>query len=511
MSEPSASQLKIHGRLLARNTVFNLLGQALPLLVAFVCLPYLIGELGTDRFGVLALAWVVLGYFVFFDLGLGRASTKFIAEALGSAGHAVIPGLLWTASATQAALGSLGGLLLAGLTPLLVERVLAIPAALNAEARISFYLLALSLPIVLISTSLRGALEAAQRFDLVNALRAPLSAANFLLPTVGALLGLRLPGVVALLVASRFVSLILHYWLCLRVFPSVRGWPRPQWPAFRTLIGFGGWVTLSSAVGPALLYLDRFTLGIVSTVAAVGYYSAPYEMVARLWILPSSLVATLFPAWSTLAAEGQRERLGNLAVRSLKYMLILLTPPTLILVACADPLLRLWLGDDFANQSTRALQILAFGILVSTGPYVAFSLLQSVGRPDLPARVHLIELPLHAVLVWWLVSSFHITGAALAWSLRFAADTILLFALCGRWSLLSSQTFLIQRIPQTVLLILVSGTMAVLLGPLAATPWLRAGLAGVVAAAAAVTSWRLLLNESDRDQILSLIRPAIAK
>jgi O-antigen/teichoic acid export membrane protein len=74
--------LEIKGGLLARNTLFNLIGQGLPLVVAVVTIPLIIQGLGIDRFGLLSLAWVVLGYFAIFDLGLGRATTKFVAEAL---------------------------------------------------------------------------------------------------------------------------------------------------------------------------------------------------------------------------------------------------------------------------------------------------------------------------------------------------------------------------------------------------------------------------------------------
>jgi O-antigen/teichoic acid export membrane protein len=38
--------------------------------------------LGVERFGLLSIAWVVLEYFVIFDCGLGRASAKYVAEAL---------------------------------------------------------------------------------------------------------------------------------------------------------------------------------------------------------------------------------------------------------------------------------------------------------------------------------------------------------------------------------------------------------------------------------------------
>lgn len=51
--------------LLIRNTVWNVLGAGLPILLALVTFPVLIRGIGTERFGfgVLAIAWVVFGYF----------------------------------------------------------------------------------------------------------------------------------------------------------------------------------------------------------------------------------------------------------------------------------------------------------------------------------------------------------------------------------------------------------------------------------------------------------------
>ena len=51
------------GKLVAKNTVINLAGQVLPLLVGIITIPMLIRGLGTERFGLLTLAWVVIGYF----------------------------------------------------------------------------------------------------------------------------------------------------------------------------------------------------------------------------------------------------------------------------------------------------------------------------------------------------------------------------------------------------------------------------------------------------------------
>ncbi|MGZ4898793.1 MAG: hypothetical protein ACXV8X_03975, partial [Candidatus Angelobacter sp.] len=71
------------GRSVAGNTLWNLLGNCFPVAVAVVCLPVLKRGLGTERLGIISLAWVVIGYFGLFDLGLSRALTKLVAERIG--------------------------------------------------------------------------------------------------------------------------------------------------------------------------------------------------------------------------------------------------------------------------------------------------------------------------------------------------------------------------------------------------------------------------------------------
>jgi len=74
-----AKVIEITGRLLTRNWGLNLAGQILPLGVAVAAMPYVIHGLGAERFGILSIAWTLLGFCGLLDLGLGRATTKFVA------------------------------------------------------------------------------------------------------------------------------------------------------------------------------------------------------------------------------------------------------------------------------------------------------------------------------------------------------------------------------------------------------------------------------------------------
>ena len=131
-------EFTISEELLAHNTILNFIGQVVPLLIGIVTIPIIIRGLGVERFGILSLAWVVIGYFSLFDLGLGRATTKFVAEMLGKRETERLPHLIWTSFRIHFLLGLIGGLLLAFLTPLLVERVFNITPALRGEARSTF-------------------------------------------------------------------------------------------------------------------------------------------------------------------------------------------------------------------------------------------------------------------------------------------------------------------------------------------------------------------------------------
>src|SRR5205823_13508741 len=145
-----------------------------------------------------------------------------------------------------------------------------------------------------VAGSFRGVLEAAQRFDLINIVRAPASAANFLLPFLGVLLRWNLPEIIAALVVSAWVTAAALYLMCRHLFPSLKRRPHFYPGEVLRLVTYGGWVTVSTIVSPILVYFDRFMVGTLISVVAVGYYAAPHEMAPRLLIIPTSLVATLF-------------------------------------------------------------------------------------------------------------------------------------------------------------------------------------------------------------------------
>jgi O-antigen/teichoic acid export membrane protein len=419
------------GRTLVRNIVWNLLGHGAPLFVALLAIPFLVKGLGTERFGVLVLAWMVVGYFTLFDLGIGRATTKYTSEYLAKGAFPELNGLIWTSLSTLFAIGILGMVIIHGLAPYVVTRVLVIPSTIQREAIDAFGLLALSLPIVVGTSAARGILEAQHRFGIVNAIAIPAGIANYLLPLAAIHVTNDLSLVVLFLVAGRTITWLLFLYFSLNSLPGLRVPRLPRFSCALQLFRFGGWVTVSSIIGPLMTYADRFMVGTVLTMSAVAYYATPYDLVTKLGIIAPGVMSVLFPVLITSITLGKGD-FWALHDRATKFILLTLAPVVVCALMFAQLFLGVWLGAEFALNSGGVFQILSVGVLFNSLAVAPFTAIHAAGRADLSAKAHLIELPLYLLTLWFLMRHFGIEGVAVAWLLRVVLDYLLMFSIARR-------------------------------------------------------------------------------
>ena len=285
---------------LASNTAWNLLGALLPLPVILLCVPPLVAALGIERFGVLGLAWMVLGYFGMFDFGLAQSTTRFVSTATARGEQRGVRGLVLGSLALHLILGLAGAAAFALLVPWFVT-VFELPPPLVEETRVALYWLAASVPVMVLSAALRGALEGLQRFDVVNLIRVPASIVNYAGPLVALGFGTGLPLVVGVIVAARCVVLVAYALAVARLVPRAAPGERVTGAQLVALASYGGWLTASNFLNPVIIAADRFIIGATVSVAAVAFYVTPYEIITKGWILSASLMGAMFPLFASLA------------------------------------------------------------------------------------------------------------------------------------------------------------------------------------------------------------------
>jgi O-antigen/teichoic acid export membrane protein len=494
----------IGGAVLVWNTALNFVGQAMPFVAGLLAIPLLVPALGVERFGVLSLVWVLLANVAIFDLGFGRATTRTVAAALGRGDAEDVPRIVWTAAAVQFVAGTAGGALCALLAPAVVTRVLNIGPDLAGEAQAAFVLVAATVPVIAVATSFAGALEAAQRFDLVNGVRLPVGVLTFLVPLLGVLLGWGLPGIVVLLLLTRIGALLAWLALSMHVFPELKRVQGPRSSVLTRLWAFGGWIAIGQIAAPCLRYVDRYIIGALLSMSAVAYYAAPFDLIERVWMLPSSLVLTLFPAFSALSGSADVSRARELFLRSVSYLVVAMSPFVLVLTVYAGPMLQLWLGEAFATHGALPLQLLALASMFLAVAPISGSVIEGFGRPHVIATLYLCSLPLNAVLTWALVQAIGLPGAALSFGIRALLETAVLFVIASRMVRLQVAKA-VREVSRPLAIVATMGAAGIMLDVLAGDQVFRAAAVCGMVAAAATASWHWVLSHDDRNSLRSAL------
>lgn len=494
--------------LLTRNSALNFASEGWLAIVLFVTIPFLVHSLGEEEFGLFSLAWVVVGYLAFLDIGVSRATTRFVSEHLGSGNQDQIAILTRTSLAANCIMGVTAACIALAISPFLVREVFKIPTALRAQAMSVFVAVAIALPVLLIQGILRAVLSSYQRFDWINLVNVTAISVQWVLATILAWNGYSVVVVVWVAVLARVAINMAYMLLLLRLLPKLLSNFSIHLGILRRLVQFGAWVTISQVISPLLVYLDRILIAAFTSLAAVTVYAVPTEVFNRLAVFPSSLVSTLFPAFSERGTVGaEKEKLIRLYQLSVKYMALILLPFLILLAFDARGILAAWMGPQFALQGALVLRILTIGAFFNYLAKLPFTALQALDRPDLTAKFHLLELPIYVLLCLLLIPMWGITGAAISWTIRVSLDASLLFWAAHRYCSLRFSWR--ERFGRVLIVGALFICGLVVVGLAIPTAFVRLASGATLMLLVYVAIWRFALSNDDRPAITRVLRMAL--
>lgn len=419
------------------NVAWNGAGLAAPLVVALLCVPPLLQGLGSERFGLLALAWALTAISGLFDLGIGRATTRSIAAQLGRGDASRASSTLAAAVQIAAWAGLAGAILLALAAAAGAQRLIRYDAALDTEVLQATLLLALVIPLQTLIATYRGASEACQQFRGISLVRMALGVANFAAPLAVAQYSSHLALLVLALLLARVAACAAYRQLARQALPVVGAATRLSAQERTELLHAGGWFSVSAVVSPVLVQADRFVIGAMLSAAAVSTYAVPFDLVTQLLIVVTAVSTVAFPSITRqLQVDSASAR-----VQFNRWLLIVAGAMAAVaaLVAWWLPaLLSAWIGSALPSEAASVGRWLCLGVWINAIGSMYFAWLHAQGRFRATALLHLVELPLYLAALVVLVKQFGVTGAAIAWVLRVGLDSAMLAWLARRWQLIES-------------------------------------------------------------------------
>jgi O-antigen/teichoic acid export membrane protein len=404
-----------------RGILSNLAGSIVPLLLAVWTVPIYLNLIGIERYGVMTIVWLLLGYFSVFDLGLARATSNLIAK-LDAAKLRERQEVFFSAVWLNTFLGVGGAVVLAVIGSPLIVHFFKMSSTLQIELLAALPWIAIAVPVVLLGGVTSGVLEAMERFATLNILQAGGNVLFLTTPLVAAMLTEpRLDILIPVAVLARALSGSAIFIAATRAL-SLKRIEGIKLAHSKTLLRYGAWISVTNVIGPLLETLDRLVIASVLGAKAVAYYSVPFTLIEKMRIVPGAVSRTLFPRLSGLNRT-DANAVASHAEKLIALLMTTLVAPVLFLI---EPVLKIWLGTDFGNEAAPIAKLILLGVWSNSLAHIPLVLLQSQGRPDVCARFHVMEFLPFILVLWVGLQYFGVVGAAFAWTARVTADCVLL-------------------------------------------------------------------------------------
>lgn len=416
-----------------KNSALNIVAQLFVMLVMFFSMPWIVKGLGNVSFAILSLVWAVVAYFTLWDLGIGRAVTKFVAEKRVLGKSEDVADIVRISVLISLAIGVLFGILIFLSRSELETLLFTVPPGYAGIVRLAIAIVAVSMPVLILQGVFRGVLMGFDRFDLSNSVQV----LNGVLQWVGTLVLVLLHFGVLWVIGFVMVTRAFTMVIVLVMSSGLVKWFRPgesfNLSLFKEILHFGGWAMVSQVVSPVLQYAERFMLSALVATGIVTFYVVPYEATSKMLVLSGGMVSALFPAMSEIhGAAGLSQEFRRLYRQSERVLVFSFLPIGAFLFMFSHEILLLWMGAAFAQEAVLPFKILSLTFVVSSVAQLPFTLLQAVGRPDLTGKVQLIELPIHLSVTFFMIKQLGLLGAAISTLIRMIMDVSLLYAFAAR-------------------------------------------------------------------------------
>jgi O-antigen/teichoic acid export membrane protein len=370
-------------------------------------------HLGDTVYGLWILIASLTGYFSVLDLGISGSLARNLAVHRS---HGDVPGMNRLLSTALAILLGVALLVfLATLGVLIVFfQIFDVPtdqvSAVEAAVLLIGINIALSFPLGIFS----GILWAYERFDLQNRIDIP---TVILRAALSVWCVKRGDGLLALAIVTLATSLAqgsLKAIQCFQIEPHLRFSQRLlDAQAGRTLFGYGIWyflLSLSRTIGPQL---SPTLVGNRLGAAVVTALRIPMQLTtyANTFLIAGTQVLT--PLATAQHASSRREDQQRLFLEGGRFALLMALAFLTLFGFLGEPLIRLWIGWDYAYTWTF-LMILALGELLPMSQWISYSVILGMGKHKPMALMSVAENIAMAILVWLLVDSHGLVGVSLA-------------------------------------------------------------------------------------------------
>jgi len=172
--------------------------------------------------------------------------------------------------------------------------------------------------------------------------------------------------------------------------------------ALKKMISYGTPLYFSAIIGTVLLQYRTILLTLFTSNTDIGYYAIVMNFSVLMNVLTYPLSTSLFPSFSKLKIEKNRNEIGNMLKLAVKYVSLIIIPASLALAVLSSDVVPTLYGSQYTTAS-RYLCLYSLSLLYTgMGMFVIGPLINSQGDTKTTLRIGIVgfavSIPLSSLL-----------------------------------------------------------------------------------------------------------------
>ena len=365
---------------IVRNTAYSLLEMLLPFILMLVATPFLLLRMGTENYGLWNVALAFIGLLGIFDLGMGTAVTKFIAEYLEKRDVQNISSTATTAIVLNALVGLVFTVILYWFSPWL-SQLFSSTEVPTIKIEIVFRLAALGLFPMLFENICLAIPKGFQDYKTPTLILTFQNATTLLLAMIITLVNGSIIHVVTGTVIIIWFFTILSLMLAYQRLRQLEAKIVFSSNALHELLGYMLFMGLTGIGIKIFTLFDRVVVAQVLGFSAAAYYIIATGIANKFPAFASAATQALLPAFSSWSVNHEKRLIWKKLFKATLIMGVVVLVPGTIFLLISRPLLIAWLGTQAGETVLYPMRILVFIYMVKTVTAPSFQAANGLGFP----------------------------------------------------------------------------------------------------------------------------------
>jgi O-antigen/teichoic acid export membrane protein len=174
------------------------------------------------------------------------------------------------------------------------------------------------------------------------------------------------------------------------------------------------------------MQLDKIMLGSMVSDAAVGYYAQATKLPRMMIVLVTTMGAVMLPRLSNLIETGKKEEYTQYMAKSLRYILLVAVPGSLLFIVLSKEIILVMAGPEFIPSITTMKILAPIIFLVALAYYIGFQVLYPLGKEKIYTMAVTIAGVVNFIFNYFTIKYLKQDGAALGTLLAEAVGLIIM-------------------------------------------------------------------------------------